>query len=118
MSSTPAIPSPTPPYARNSATWGTPQTLEDDGEILLSRLTTYLVATTDKTATLPDGSKRQQPKNIFIPTDMLTTTGVWEVTGTFAGFTKLRFTNLGQSAQLEWDGAGWQLVGGNAEAVL
>jgi len=39
------------------------------------------------------------------------------MSGTFVGFTALRFNNQAWSAVLEWDGAGWQLIGGNAEQI-
>ena len=111
--SAPVIPSPMPPYSRSGASaW---QILEDDGAVKLTVLPTYLVATTAKTATLADGTVRQQRKNIFIPADMLATTGEWTVTGTFAGFGSMNFNGIAFAAELEWDGSGWQMIGGNAQ---
>ncbi len=65
--------------------------------------------------TLPAGNSLKQMKRIYIPTANVANTRTFVVSGTYAGgFTNLTFNALGTYALLEWDGSGWQMVGGNA----
>lgn len=68
---------------------------------------------------LPNGNYQRQIKRIFVVAANALTTAAFEVTGTFVGFSKLRFftDENGMSAVLEWDGAGWHVIGGNAALV-
>lgn len=122
------IPSPTPPWHRpvQSPDVQTMNGENYDNVIGLNYDTTYL--DTDKPkdsndlnvaheATLPDGNYKRQIKRIYIPKGKENTTALWSVTGTFVGFTSLKFNTLGRAAVLEWDGAGWHLIGGNAEPI-
>lgn len=112
-------PNQTPPWERTSTSTQT-QTILEDGTVLLSTDTTFLdniVAAEDGEpydVTLPDGNFVRQVKQILVPTANHETTAQFMVTGNFAGFTELLFDTLGTSAVLEWDGAGWHLIGGNA----
>jgi hypothetical protein len=68
------------------------------------------------TCNLPNGTYVQQEKHIYIAGDKIGTTETFNVAGTFSGgYTSLVFNKIGFSARLVWDGAGWQLTGGNAE---
>lgn len=111
-------PSPTPPWARPSQSPLT-QVIVDNtvAQILLDPNITFLnqVGGGPNSIALPNGAFLKQYKEIYIPTQTIATTATWNVAGSFAGgFTKLVFNALGYSALLQWDGAGWQLIGGNA----
>lgn len=96
------------------------QTITGDDAIDLVKDTTYLVQETPKvgadfySVTLPDGNHRRQFKRIYIPAENIPNTAEFKLTGTFAGFDFLMFNNAAFSAVLEWDGSGWQFIGGNA----
>ena len=110
-------PSPIPPWARDVQS-PLVDTLYQNGTLLLDPDISYLRAAAPAgpySVVLPNGNYRKQMKRIYVPTDLVATTAVWTVTGTFAGgFTKLTFNNVGFSIFLEWDSAGWQVIGGNA----
>jgi hypothetical protein len=95
------------------------ETISGDGTINLNVDTTYL----DKTAggpytvVLPNGNHRRQIKRIYVPGGSQPTTATFNVTGLFVGFTSLQFTTIATSAVLEWDGAKWQSIGGNADTI-
>lgn len=124
----PIIPSPTPPWHRPVQS---PSTQSMNGEnydnvISLTMDTTYLDTDTWKdaddhtvphVAELPDGNYKRQIKRLYVPKDKENTTALWQVTGTFVGFATLKFDNIGRAAVLEWDGAGWHLIGGNAQPM-
>lgn len=120
------IPSPTPPWARPVVSPNT-ETLAGTGTIGLVYDTTYLNQTapadlTDETVgyalVLPDGNYLRQIKRIYVPKGNENTTAVFTVAGTFVGFSTLIFNKLARAAVLEWDGAGWHLIGGNATTEL
>lgn len=96
------------------------QTLGGDGAIDLVPDTTYLVQETPKVGasfyslTLPNGNHRRQFKRIYVPSEHVPNTAPFKLTGAFAGFDFLMFNNEAFSAVLEWDGSGWQFIGGNA----
>lgn len=122
--STNTFPTPLPPWSRPVQTPQI-QTLDADGDILLAMDTTYLSQTTPKdsedataaySVALPDGNYERQNKIILVPKGDIPTSAAFRVTGTFAGFTSLLFSSIGQNAVLMWDGAGWHMLGGNAEA--
>lgn len=110
-----------PPWERTTQATLT-QTLYGAGAIQLNTPCTLLVseeAAEDgepHAVTIADGNYQRQVKEIVIPADKLATTVPFRVTGTFVGFTSLLFNGLGSSAVLEWDGGGWHMIGGNAEA--
>lgn len=114
-------PSPTPPWARESQS-PLMQTLFDSAVPLrLDPNTCYLSQTQDPTApinnamVLPNGNFPKQSMSIFVNSAILATTATWTFAGAFAGgYTKLVFDSIGYSALLFWDGAAWQLTGGNA----
>jgi len=118
------VPSPLPPWRRNSTACAAPQTLVEDGQIDLSTDVTILdsVVGGPYAITLPNGdashfaSAAGNQKQIYIPKANENTTAVFVVTGTFVGFSTLKFNNLGFSAILKWINGGWNLVGGNALA--
>lgn len=118
------IPSPIPPWHRPVVSPNVETLTEDDddGTLSLTMDTTYLNTDTLKetptdpyVVALPDGNFKRQCKRIYIPKDKENSTAPWKVTGTFVGFTYLQLDTLGRAAVLEWDGAGWHLIGGNAE---
>jgi hypothetical protein len=91
--------------------------------VSLNTNTTFLNTTTPKDAgdpavpyiaTLADGNYLQQRKSIMVPAATVENTALWRVTGNFVGFVSLLFDAIGTSAELIWDGAGWQYLGGNA----
>lgn len=127
--SEPYPPSPTPPWARPVQSPSI-QYLYDDtsvgDEITLNEDTTYLVSTTPKDPLdldvpyellLPDGTYPRQTKRIYVQKTNSLTTAKWQVTGTIVGCTSLVFDTIGWSAVLEWDGSGWQQVGGNCGRI-
>jgi hypothetical protein len=88
--------------------------------------TTYLVSNTPKDpanpqvpylVVLPTGLYKRQIKRIYIPTDCVPTTPKFQVQGIFNHAIGYLFDAVGTSAVLEWDGSGWQLIGGNAAPV-
>lgn len=91
------------------------------GTINLSLPTSYLQAQVPGgpfNVALPNGSYQGQMHQIYIPAPLPATTVTWIVAGTFSGgYTTLTFNGLATSALLAWDGAGWQLTGGNAIAA-
>lgn len=113
------VPSPLPPWHRPVLS-PTVQTLFDTGTITLGCKLTFLNHELENPAnpvsvTLPDGNWIDQEKSLMIPTDLISGTETFNVYGTFAGgFTQLIFNTIGFSADLRWDGKGWQLIGGNA----
>lgn len=118
------IPSPIPPWHRpvESPIAQTLTANDDDGTISLNVAVTYLETDTLKAepddpyvVALPDGNYQQQTKRVYIPKAFEETTAPWRINGTFVGFTYLLMNNIGRAAILEWDGAGWQMVAGNAE---
>jgi len=117
------IPSPIPPWHRPVVSPNVETLTEDNdnGTMSLSMDTTYLNTSVLKqnhedpyVVALPDGNYKRQIKRIYIPKAIENTTAPWKLTGTFVGFAWLRFDNIGRAAVLEWDGAGWHLIGGNA----
>lgn len=116
-------PSPEPPWARAVQSPQT-QLLGGAGVVSLTVDVTYLSQTAinpqDQSGngpyavTLPNGNYKRQYKRIFVVAGNAATTATFTVTGTFVGFTSLTFNTLAWSAMLEWDGAGWQWIGGNA----
>lgn len=116
-------PSPIPPWSRPVQSPLT-QTIFGADTVILTMDTTYLrqAAVTGPNNTpqgpfavaMPDGNYLRQFKRIYIPSDAIATTATFNLSGHFAGFTSLTFNTIAQSAVLEWDGAAWQLIGGNA----
>lgn len=98
------------------------QSLYGAGAINLNSLTTLLESTADQSeplvVTLPDGNYPRQTKQILVPFANKDTTATFRVTGTFVGFGSLLFDKIGWSGLLEWDGAGWHLIGGNAKPEI
>jgi hypothetical protein len=86
-------------------------------QILLDPDITYLNQAGNATnnLSLPNGTFLKQMKRIYIPAQTIATSVTWVVSGTFSGgWTSLQFDRQGFSALLEWDGQGFQLIGGNA----
>lgn len=111
-------PSPIPPWSRPTQS-PLNQTLVDTAiPLVLDPDVTYLrnAGSVDPLAlVLPNGNFLKQTKQIMIPTDQIATTSTWIVSGTFAGgFTHCQFDAVGTYALLQWDGFGWQFMGGNA----
>jgi hypothetical protein len=111
-------PSPVPPWSREARS-GQTQRIVDNDVVNLAHDPTYLEKVVSDpsasvTVTLPNGNRKGQHKRIMIPGDSLATTETFTVSGTFAGFTTLTFDAVGYNALLEWDGAAWQFMGGNA----
>jgi hypothetical protein len=110
-------PSPIPPWDR-SVQSPLQDILVQNGTLLLDPAVSLLEALAPLgpfAVVLPNGNPRQAYKEIYIPGGSVTGTATWVVSGTFsAGFTQLTFNQLATSAFLRWDGAGWQIVGGNA----
>lgn len=69
------------------------------------------------TLALPNGNQINQSKIILIDSADRATTEVFNVTGTFNGFTSLQFDSAGFHAILVWSGNAWNFVGGNATNV-
>lgn len=111
-------PSPIPPWHRPVQS-GRVQTIKGTGSVDLMSDTTLLVATVNNppkpiSVTLPNGNFQRQMKRIYIPGDQIANSESFNVTGKYAGYDTLTFNQLGFSAVLEWDGATWQIIGGNA----
>lgn len=115
-------PSPIPPWARTTQS-PLVQTVSDATvtTLLLDPDITYLSASQVSgtpitfNLILPNGNYLKQMKRIYVPTAFIATTATFIVSGTFGGgFTSLTFNTVGFSALLEWDGTGWQMIGGNA----
>ncbi len=116
-----APPSPTPPWSREPFRIGT-QTLVDAGNIDITRQITLLdqsipIADPGYSVTIADGTYKGQAKTIFIPKSAIATSANWMLSGTFSGFTSLKFSPIGTSALLFWDGTGWQITAGSAEPI-
>jgi hypothetical protein len=113
-------PSSTPPWDRDPISAIT-ATMVAAGNIDLTFNTTFFMQTLNTPSlpvaiTLPNGTFVNQSIRLYIRGDMLPTTEDFIVAGQFAGgFSHLKFNGIGFSAILIWDGAFWQLVGGNAE---
>ncbi len=119
------VPSPLPPWHRDNYT-GITETLDGDGEASIGCDTTYLSSIVPKDeddsdvpylVTLPDGTVQRQTKTIHVPAGNAATTAKFKVTGTFVGFSALLFSTIAWSAMLQWDGAGWHWIGGNAQQI-
>lgn len=109
-------PSPIPPWHRPVQS-PVVQTMTEDGAVSLTTDVTYLkigAGAGGKAITLPDGNYKRQIKRVMIPGDQIYDTATWTMTVTGAGFTSMVFDATGTSAVLEWDGAAWQMIGGNA----
>lgn len=117
----PMVPAPRAPWAREVQS-PLAQTLVDAAvSLALDPQVTYLAAYQSQAQPitynlqLPPGNYPQQFKRLYIPTNYIAQTATWTITGTFAGgFTSLTFNSQGYAALLEWDGSGWQMIGGNA----
>ncbi len=118
--SAPIPPSPLPPWARlevptQPAAGG--QTLNGNGTINLLFDQVFLVATEGGpyAVVLPDGRPdRAKVLRIYVP-GTGTETVTFVVSGTFAkNVASYTFNALGGSLVLEWDGAAWQYIGGDA----
>lgn len=125
--STDFCPSPTPPWHRPTLSPQTETFTEDNdaGTLSLTMDVSYLDSAVLKAApedpyvaVLPDGNSKRQTKRLFIASDKAQTSAPWKITGRFADFGWLLFTKAtglgGMSAVLEWDGAAWFQLGGNA----
>ena len=110
-------PSPIPPWHRANTSPGT-QTLTLAGEIDLSKFTTFLNSNSASpiALTLGNGTYLQQRKSLMVPKSRLDDgdSATWTIAGAFSGFTSLKIDKVGYNAELQWDGTGWQLIGGNA----
>lgn len=111
-------PSPLPPWSRPTQS-PLSQVINDNtvAQILLDPDITYLNQAGNATnnLALPNGNFLKQMKRIYVNSALIASTVTWIVSGTFAGgFTKLQFDRVGYSGFLEWDGAAWQWIGGNA----
>lgn len=114
-------PAPIPPWARESQSplvqvlYSTAVPLVLDPNFCYLNQTQNPAAPINNAMVMPNGSFIKQSMSIFIVSGALATTATWTFTGLFAGgYTQLVFNSAGYSAQLFWDGAAWQLVGGNA----
>lgn len=92
------------------------EVLTTDGEVSAAVAVTVLEALSGSfTMTLANGTAPGQRKIVVAKT---TGTAVWVITGAFAGFASATFGEItdakGYSLMLEWDGAAWHWVGGNA----
>lgn len=110
-------PSPIPPWDRPSQSPQNQVLVDNSIPIVLDPDVTYLQASLPGgpiNMVLPNGNFLKQMKRIMIPQNFIANTQTWVVSGTFsAGYATLTFNNLGTYALLEWDGFGWQIVGGN-----
>lgn len=108
-------PSPTPPYARPVQS-PLVQELLDAGTIMLTMNITKLNSSsaTALTAVLPNGNYVGQLKTIIIPNAAVATSATWNITGTFTLATTITLSQIAVAAVLEWEGAAWVLIGGNA----
>lgn len=122
---TPYPPSPVAPWQRPAVS-PVAQTLAGDGTASLSAVMTYLDSTTPKDAedesvpyvvALPDGNHKQQMKNFQIPTASIENSARWRIEGNLVGFIALGLDSVCQSASLQWDGAAWHMIGGNAQKL-
>lgn len=113
-------PSPIPPWDR-AVQSPLIDTLVQNGTLLLDPDVSYLVAALPNgpfAVVLPNGNYLKQMKRIYVPATSAANSATWVVSGTFsAGYTTLMFNSLGLSAFLEWDGGGWQYLGGSALAA-
>lgn len=118
MSYTP--PSPTPPWSRPVRTPAKQVIFEDDTISLESDTTYFEKEIGDPSAPLsvvmPDGNYLGQNKKLLITEDKRPTTETINISGNFAGINSLTLNTIGFNAVLEWDGAAWHLLAGNAVA--
>lgn len=108
-------PSPTPPWARPVLS-PLIQTIIQPDTVNIDLLTTRLVKAVSVPSVpiavvIPNGNYIGQYKQIFIPGDMLVTTEMFNLTGTFATYSSLTFNALGNFAELIWDGSAWNATG-------
>jgi len=89
-----------------------PTTTNATGTVTATKSTLYSVA-------LPNGNYQRQNKRAFILGSAVANTAFFKITGTFAASTSIMLGRFGtftaSSAELEWDGSAWQLIGGSAQ---
>jgi len=117
-----AVPSALPPWSRppysplNETITSTMQSASLNCQTTFLSATQALNPVANYTIILGAGTYVNQTKMFVIPNATpLASTQPWSVTGTFVGGTSLLLNSVGPTAILFWDGAAWQLVGGNAE---
>lgn len=110
-------PSPIPPWARPTQNPRVQTLVDNTVPLVLDPDVAYLnqVGGGPNAMVMPNGNFLKQMMRIYVLSGTIATTATWVFTGLFAGgFTHLTFNTTKYSALLEWDGAAWQLVGGNA----
>lgn len=115
-------PAPAPPWDRVNQS-PVIQVLEGNGNIDLMTETTYLKQPAPNGAgvpyaiTIPDGNFLRQAKTIILAPDANGAAADFLLSGAFVTFLQLKFTLIGTTAVLEWDGSHWQMIGGNAQQL-
>ena len=111
-------PLPTPPYARPTVKTVYGQVTGNETVDLADQVT--LLDSTEKqignapyVIAMPSGEYAGQMHQLFIPKRNLGRSASFVVTGQFATFTMLLFSDIATSAVLSWDGSGWHVTGGN-----